>query len=434
MNPQVPGYTIQREVGKGGMGVVYRALRNADGASVAIKILLPHMVNAITSRRFQREGQALKSLDHPNIVRVFEVGCREGVHYLAMEFLEGVPLSRVMRTHGVRLPLPSALAFARQVARALAAIHERGMTHRDLKPSNVIVCAGDTAKLLDFGLVQVEGLTMLTATGNVVGTPAYMSPEQCDGTALDHRTDIYSFGVMLYELVCGVPPFHSESVYDLLEMQRRSAPASPRARRRDLPHECEQLILRCLEKAPGDRPQSMQEVLACLGDAAPPGAATCTPEDAGAARPGSRRRTRVLTLFALVALLAAAISWALDSLLAGLRTRVAEALGTLRTAGVPATSDGDAARLAAIAQAAAAHHRGRAAEAGGDFEDAYESFREAHDLCGDRIEYVHALVRIAGKLNREREVVPRVAAYLATPASDDPGSMLKIWLDEKERE
>lgn len=277
MIPTIPGYRVQREIGKGGMGVVYQARREGDDQKVAIKVLPTHFANPTTARRFQREGRSLLSIRHPNIVEVYEVECHEGSHYIVMEFLEGMPLSQVLRQSPKGLSIELCRQLTLDITRALHVIHEKGLIHRDLKPGNIVVGPEGRAKLLDFGLVQVEGLTMLTETGSLLGTPLYMSPEQCAGLPADHRSDIYSLGIVLFQILTGQLPFQSESVYELLELHKNQVPPAPRAVRRDTPEDLEQVILRCLEKKPESRFSSVTKIFEALG-----ASAEMSPEEAGA--------------------------------------------------------------------------------------------------------------------------------------------------------
>src|SRR6266436_1743935 len=220
--PLTPGtrlgpYEILAPLGAGGMGEVYRASDTRLHRTVAVKIL-PHdkVADPDRKRRFLQEARAASALNHPNIVTLHDIANDNGVDYLVMEFVPGKPLDRLITPKA--LPLIEAIGYAQQIADALAAAHAAGIVHRDIKPANVIVTAESQVKVLDFGLAKLdertagpEGETQtqstVTEAGHVMGTAAYMSPEQAGARPLDHRTDIFSLGVMLYEMLAGVRPF-----------------------------------------------------------------------------------------------------------------------------------------------------------------------------------------------------------------------------------
>ncbi|MEM7166058.1 MAG: serine/threonine-protein kinase [Planctomycetota bacterium] len=433
MNPTVPGYQIRRELGKGGMGMVYLAHSVKDQCDVALKILPPHLVTPITARRFQREGIALQNTDHPNIVKVFDVGAKEGQHYIAMEYVAGAPLSKPLREHKKGFPLDVATSYAAQVASALRCIHERGMTHRDLKPGNVMLTEDGQIKLLDFGLVQVEGLTMLTATGNIVGTPRYMSPEQCAGVPLDSRSDIYSFGVLLYELVTGTAPFDSENIYDLLEQQKTTEPVSPAKHRKDLPPELADVILHCLKKAPEDRPQTMREVLAVLAPGASElpsdGPLSGIPAPVAAAKDSSGTRQFVMRGAVFTLLIAVAAVVALFSIshpkVEALRDKVTSWLPGAEEAELRDTVEQ---QYQSLVDAENSFDAGKKLEASGDNTGAFDAYLSAHRAFRTQPRYLHALVGIAsdaGKVDAAKKVVE---SYLSTDNAEDPGRYLATWL------
>ncbi len=436
MNPTVPGYAIQREIGKGGMGIVYRASRLQDGMAVALKILPPNLITPTSSRRFQREGMALKSLDHPNIVRVYDVGSHEGQHFIAMEFVEGTPLSRLLKECEGPLPLPRALAIARQIGAALDAIHTRGMIHRDLKPANVLITAAGEAKLLDFGLVQVDGMTMLTAEGSVVGTPAYMSPEQCSGHDLDARSDIYAFGVLLYELFTGVPPFRSQSIYELLDLQKKGVPQPPRELARAIPSEIEQVILHCLEKDPATRPQSLRELLPRLGAAADAGRGT-TPERV----PWVAHALRSAFAPAVVSGLAMASIWLVSSgRLSALALGARDWLTSSRADTPSPAGRNDLRREVEkrygehnLARANALFQAARRLEQSGNWAGAWRFYRQAIDAHPTQPDYYRGLIGAAKNGAQRDEAARLLASYLASSTAADPDGDLARWLQAQER-
>ena len=302
-------FEIEAEIGAGGMGVVYRAKDLRLRRTVALKVLPPHLLaDPSQQERFLREARAASALNHPNIVTVYEVDTSDGVDFIAMEYLEGKSLDQLIGAGS--LDPARALRYARQIAEGLAAAHGRGITHRDVKPRNILVTLGDTVKILDFGLANViapqdpdsEALTQskITGPGHVLGTVAYMSPEQARGQKLDARSDIFSFGIVFYEMLAGQGPFRGQSAAEVLSAILRDKPPPLRTARPDLPGGIERIVDKALEKDPDYRYQDMREVLADLkrlerdaGPAVVPGAAVRP-----AHRPG-RQRGRALAVLPL---------------------------------------------------------------------------------------------------------------------------------------
>ena len=273
----VGNYRITALIGEGGMGVVYAAEHPGIGRRAAVKILHPAMAqNQEMVSRFFNEARAANAIRHPGIVEVFDFGTLpSGASYIIMELLEGESLSsRLRRTRTLTPELAGTLVA--QAAGALGAAHAAGIVHRDLKPDNLFLCpdyqtrGAERVKVLDFGIAKLgAGSNQLgsvkTRTGSVMGTPAYMSPEQCRGTReVDHRTDIYALGVILYQLVCGQPPFESEGFGEMVHMQISAPPTPPRAYNPAIPADLEGIILCALAKNPGDRFQSMEQMQAAL--------------------------------------------------------------------------------------------------------------------------------------------------------------------------
>ncbi|MBI3736525.1 serine/threonine protein kinase [Candidatus Sumerlaeota bacterium] len=205
----IGNYELLRELGRGAMGVVYKAHESSLNRMVALKVLPQHLArDEAFLKRFHREARTVAQLNHPNVVTIFNIGADDGIHYIAMEYVKGKALSDIIQEEG-QLEIRRALEIARQVAGALDAAHQMKIIHRDIKPHNIMVDELGRAKVLDFGIakVQEEKPTGLTHTGQVLGTPHYMAPEQCRGLEIDGRTDIYSLGVSLYEMLAGSLPF-----------------------------------------------------------------------------------------------------------------------------------------------------------------------------------------------------------------------------------
>jgi TolB-like protein len=251
------------------MGEVYRATDTKLGRDVALKVLPPDVArDAERLARFQREARAIAALNHPHIVTIFSVEETEGVHFLTMELVEGQSLDRLICVSG--LPVEQIVEIASALADALAAAHDKGIVHRDLKPANVMVSRDGRVKVLDFGLakdVRADSSNDATLTsaghtqaGIVMGTPAYMSPEQVAGRPLDHRTDIFSLGIILYEMATGRRPFEGTSSAELASAILRDTPLAITSARADLPSDLARIIRRCLEKDPRHRVQTARDV------------------------------------------------------------------------------------------------------------------------------------------------------------------------------
>ena len=268
-------YRITAAIGVGGMGEVYRATDTRLGREVALKVL-PADMAASPERleRFRREAKALAALDHPGMVTVHSVEEADGVHFLTMQLVEGESLDRVIPEGG--LPPERIMTMGTALADALAAAHGKGIVHRDLKPANVMLTKDGRVKVLDLGLAKVAGLgsgaqvdselstEMRTREGVVMGTVPYMSPEQVSGRPVDHRTDIFSLGVVLYEMASGRRPFAGGSTVELGSAILRDTPPALTTLRSGLPEELTRIVTRCLEKDPVARFQSMRDVHGAL--------------------------------------------------------------------------------------------------------------------------------------------------------------------------
>jgi len=267
-------FSILEKLGEGGMGVVYKARDTHLHRVVAIKVLPPEKVaDAERKQRFVREAKAASSLNHPNIITVHEVGNEGGLDFIVMEFVAGKPLSNLIGRKGLKLG--DILKYSTQISDALAAAHAAGIIHRDLKPGNIMVTESGLVKVLDFGLAKLaaeSGPLALTQTakqteeGTIVGTIAYMSPEQAEGKKVDARSDIFSFGSVLYEMMTGERAFQGETKLSTLSAILTKDPVPPSAIVRQTPSELEKLVLRCLRKDPERRMQHMGDIKLALNE------------------------------------------------------------------------------------------------------------------------------------------------------------------------
>src|SRR6185312_9120870 len=254
-------YRITGLLGRGGMGEVYKAEDLKLNQTVALKFLPEHFAEDSAAReRFFGEVRTARGVSHANVCRVFDIGEVEGTHFLSMEFIDGDDLSSLLRRIG-RLPPDKAIEIARQLCAGLHAVHQAGVLHRDLKPANVIIDGRGKARITDFG---IAGLESELKAGAVAGTPAYMLPEQITGKELTTKSDIYSLGLVLYEIFTGKQAFQGDTVNELLRKHKTSAPTTPSEVIKDIDPVVEQVILRCLEKDPRERPASALQVAMML--------------------------------------------------------------------------------------------------------------------------------------------------------------------------
>jgi tRNA A-37 threonylcarbamoyl transferase component Bud32 len=256
---------ILKRLGRGGMGDVYLAQHPDYDKAVAIKILPPDLTrNDELLQRFRREAESAARLEDPNLVEIYDVGEENGFHYILMAYVDGVNLQEHLDDQG-KLEYREAARIAYEVARGLRAVHGEGIIHRDIKPANILIATTREVKIVDFGLAfDAEDKTTLTVAGAVMGTPWYLAPEQAEGKRADQRSDIYSLGVCLYLMVCGVRPFVGESHMAVLYKQIHERPRDPRFHRPEIPDYLADLILKALEKKPERRFQSAEEIAHAL--------------------------------------------------------------------------------------------------------------------------------------------------------------------------
>ena len=248
-------WVIFKELGRGGMGRVYLAQEELTGRQAALKVLAAELAQEVGFlHRFQREIETLSRLDHPNIVRFFESGYENGLYFYAMEYVEGMSLEQILDKQS-RLAWPDVLEIALQVTPALRHVHDHGVIHRDIKPSNLLLDANGRIKLTDFGIAKVFASTHLTATGGIVGTAEFLSPEQAAGKVVGKRSDLYCFGCVLYMLLTGRPPFTGVSYVELLHKHRYGQFDPPQKFIAEIPLELDELVCQLLEKDPDKRPR-----------------------------------------------------------------------------------------------------------------------------------------------------------------------------------
>jgi eukaryotic-like serine/threonine-protein kinase len=255
---------IVEEIASGGMAVVYRAVQEPLGRIVAIKALKTSAAaeeNVVT--RFEREAKSLANLQHENIIHVYDFHHERGAMFIVMEYVQGIDLYDLLEKCG-RLPYDAAAILAMQVARALDYVHYRGIVHRDIKPANIMIARTGGTKVMDFGIARDTSFGDLTEAGTGIGTPAYMSPEQVLGDKLDARSDIFSLGVVLYQMVTGKKPFVEDEKKSAMHKIRLEKHESARSVNPEVPRELNNIIDRCLEKQPRDRWRSAQHMVMAL--------------------------------------------------------------------------------------------------------------------------------------------------------------------------
>ena len=271
-------YRLERKLGSGGMADVWLAEDQELGRHVAVKILHERYANDEQFvERFRREATHAAGLSHPNIVSIYDRGVAGGSYYIVMEYIEGRTLKELIVTRGP-CPVPVAISYTRQILAALRYAHKNGIIHRDIKPHNVLVDREGRVKVADFGIARA-GASEMTEAGSIVGTAQYLSPEQARGAPVDESSDLYSTGIVLYELLTGTVPFTGETPVEIAMKHLSQTPEAPSARRPDIPHDLDLVVLRALAKEPAERYRTAAELdrdleLVARGD--PVGAETAT--------------------------------------------------------------------------------------------------------------------------------------------------------------
>src|SRR6059058_3312298 len=272
-------YLILRKLGSGGMADVYLAEDQELGRRVALKLLDErHASDEQFVERFRREAQSAAGLNHPNIVSIFDRGRAEGTYYIAMEYLDGRTLKELLVRNGPT-PIPIAIDYARQILGALAFAHRNGIIHRDIKPHNIVVGGDGRLKVTDFGIAR-SGASQMTEAGSIVGTAQYLSPEQARGAPVDPRSDLYSLGIVLYEMLTGQVPFTGDAPVEIAMKHLSAIPDPPSKLREGVPHDLDAVVLRALAKEPDQRYGSAEEMDADLARVARGVAVSSKTEDA----------------------------------------------------------------------------------------------------------------------------------------------------------
>ncbi len=254
-------YQIIEELGHGGMGRVYRALDKKLNEEVALKLVRPEIAaDRSTLERFHTELKLARKISHPHIGRMYELMEEKGAHFITMEYVPGQDLRALIRQTG-QLTVGKAIAIGKEICEGLAEAHKQGIVHRDLKPSNIIIDRAGGARIMDFGIARSMGVKSRTGAGVMIGTPEYMSPEQVEGKEVDARSDIYSLGIILYEMLTGRVPFEGDTPFTVGVKQKNEIPKNPKVLNPNIPDDLGGVILKCLEKDRQNRYPSA-EVLA----------------------------------------------------------------------------------------------------------------------------------------------------------------------------
>jgi len=281
-------YKIYDEVGSGGFATVYLGRNMDTNEMVAIKVLSEQFTREPRYlERFRREAGLAERLQHKNVVRIFDHGIEDGLHFLVMEFVEGLTLDQIIERRG-GLPVEEALSYAKQACAGLDAAHRADVVHRDIKPANLMITPGGTVKIMDFGIARMESMVGLTQSGMFMGTPRYISPEMARGTGADIRSDLYALGLLIHEMLTGSPPFDADNPWAVLRQQIEEKLPPLRQARPDVPQWLEAIVARAAAKDPAQRFQSPAELLAAIEQQ------TTKPTNVPQAPPPSRTRAETV--------------------------------------------------------------------------------------------------------------------------------------------
>jgi len=262
-------YRIIGKLGKGGMGDIYKAMQEPLNRVVALKVL-PHQLSRDEefTKRFESEAKAISLMEHQNIVSIYEYGEEDGYRFIAMQLVDGMNLGVYINETRV-IAIPEIIDFSKQICRGLRYAHSRNIIHRDIKPQNILLDKGKNVHISDFGIAKISSSSDITMTGSAVGTPEYMSPEQAQGKKLDAQTDIYSLGILMYEMLTRKPPFTANNSMAVAYKQVHEQPLPPSVKRKDTPKRLELIILKALKKDKHDRYESVEELLEHLDSVDP---------------------------------------------------------------------------------------------------------------------------------------------------------------------
>jgi len=261
-------YQIGERLGRGGMAEVYKAFHPTLERHVAIKVLhsfLSEGENFLA--RFRREAKAIAALDHPNIIQIYDIDTENEYYYMVMELVEGSTLKNRLAQSNIPLPISETVHIFRKIASALDYAHKQGMLHRDIKPANILLGKDDRVVLADFGIARILSDTQFTMTGALIGTPSYMSPEQGKGQSASPASDIYSLGILLYEMLTGKVPFDADTPLEIIRQHVNAPLPLPRSIRKDIPRSLEKVVVKATEKDPRDRFTTVSEMIKAVNTA-----------------------------------------------------------------------------------------------------------------------------------------------------------------------
>lgn len=266
---QIGNFRITGKVGRGGMGDIYKAVEESLGRVVALKVLPPQLSrDQEFAQRFEIEAQAISQLQHQNIVSIYHYGEEDGFRFFAMQYVDGKNLAEHINACK-QLNFADIIDIAKQICRGLRYAHCKGIIHRDIKPQNILIDQSTTVRITDFGIARIFNQQSITMTGVTVGTPEYMSPEQAEGIELDVRTDIYSLGILMYEMLTKKPPFTGNNPVAIAYKQVHELPPAPSQKRSNIPPRLELIVLKALKKDKKERYQSVEEMLEHLDSVDP---------------------------------------------------------------------------------------------------------------------------------------------------------------------